>query len=92
MDQGGERSGSHWSLEWDTFCGKGRFAVGVAQRLRAGEPAPDPRSVFVRPSHPWTGQKSAQSVQNAKPENPETLGILEIRKNSGNHQNLGFYS
>ena len=28
--------------------GKGRFAVGVAQRLRAGGPAPDPRSVFVR--------------------------------------------
>ena len=30
--------------------GKGRFAVGVAQRLRAGGPAPDPRSVSVRPS------------------------------------------
>ena len=29
--------------------GKGRFAVGVAQRLRAGEPAPDPCSVSVRP-------------------------------------------
>ena len=27
--------------------GKGRFAVGVAQRLRAGEPAPDPCSVSV---------------------------------------------
>ena len=29
--------------------GKGRFAVGVTQRLRAGGPAPDPRSVSVRP-------------------------------------------
>ena len=29
--------------------GKGRFAVGVAQRLRAGGPAPDPCSVFVSP-------------------------------------------
>ena len=55
LDQGGERSGSHWSLEWNTFCGKGRFAVGVAQRLRAGEPAPDPCSVCVRSSQPWTG-------------------------------------
>ena len=30
--------------------GKGRFAVGVAQRLRAGGPAPDPCSVFVSQS------------------------------------------
>ena len=29
--------------------GKGRFAVGVAQRLRAAGPAPDPRSVSVSP-------------------------------------------
>ena len=28
--------------------GKGRFAVGVAERLRAADPAPDPRSVCVR--------------------------------------------
>ena len=44
--------------------GKGRFAVGVAQRLRAGEPAPDPCSVCVRPS---VRHSPGQDRKHAKP-------------------------